>query len=162
MTNNGMARCPFHRGRHPSMKLENDRFNRADQEGKLLFMDDDMRTEALPSTNNIKSIVTMEDKIDLERKGKQSVQGLLYVRIICFGNGSLKSLHDKSYGFYRRQILLTTKERPADRNARTYQVKTFNGLAQVLLQSTGDKGTATLTVEGEGLEPMTYTVACAR
>ena len=46
-------------------KLENDRFNRADQEGKLLFMDDDMRTEALPSTNNIKSIVTMEDKIDL-------------------------------------------------------------------------------------------------
>ena len=33
-------------------KLENDRFNRADQEGILLFMDDDMRTEALPSTNN--------------------------------------------------------------------------------------------------------------
>ena len=101
-------------------KLENDRFNRADQEGKLLFMDDDMRTEALPSTNNIKSIVTMEDKIDLERKGKQSVQGLLYVRIICFGNGSLKSLHDQSYGFYRRQILLTTKERPADRKDDRY------------------------------------------
>ena len=101
-------------------KLENDRFNRADQEGILLFMDDDMRTEALPSTNNIKSIVTMEDKIDLERKGKQSVQGLLYVRIICFGNGSLKSLHDQSYGFYRRQILLTTKERPADRKDDRY------------------------------------------
>ena len=101
-------------------KLENDRFNRADQEGKLLFMDDDMRTEALPSTNNIKSIVTMEDKIDLERKGKQSVQGILYVRIICFGNGSLKSLHDQSYGFYRRQILLTTKERPADRKDDRY------------------------------------------
>lgn len=49
-------------------KLENDRFNRTDQEGKLLFMDDDMRTEALPSTNNIKSIVMMEDKIDLEWK----------------------------------------------------------------------------------------------
>lgn len=85
-------------------KLENDRFNRADQEGKVLFMDDDMRTEALSSTNNIKSIVMMEDKIDLERKGKQSVQGILYVHIICFGNGSLKSLHDQSYGFYRRNF----------------------------------------------------------
>ena len=101
-------------------KLENDRFNRADQEGKLLFMDDDMRTEALPSISNIKSIVTMEDKIDLERKGKQSVQGYLYVRIICFGNGSLKSLHDQSYGFYRRQILLITKDRPADRKDDRY------------------------------------------
>ena len=95
-------------------------FNRADQEGKLLFMDDDMRTEALPSTSNIKSIVTMEDKIDLERKGKQSVQGYLYVRIICFGNGSLKSLHDQSYGFNRRQILLITKDRPADRKDDRY------------------------------------------
>ena len=101
-------------------KLENDRFNRADQEGKLLFMDDDMRMEALPSTNNIKSIVTMEDKIDLERKGKQSVQGYLFSRIIGFGNGSLKSLHDQSYGFYRRQIFLTTKDRPADRKDDRY------------------------------------------
>lgn len=101
-------------------KLENDRFNRADQEGKLLFMDDDMRMEALPSTNNIKSIVTMEDKIDLERKGKQSVQGYLFSRIIGFGNGSLKSLHDQSYGFYRRQILLTTKDRPVDRKDDRY------------------------------------------
>ena len=96
-------------------KLENDRFHRSDQEGKLLFLDDDMRMEALPSTNNIKSIVTMEDKIDLEQKGKQSRQGYLYVRIICLGNGSLKSLHDQSYGFYRRQVIITTKDRPPDR-----------------------------------------------
>lgn len=96
-------------------KLENDRFHRSDQEGKLLFLDDDMRMEALPSTNNIKSIVTMEDKIDLEQKGKQSRQGYLHVRIICLGNGSLKSLHDQSYGFYRRQVIITTKDRPPDR-----------------------------------------------
>lgn len=96
-------------------KLENDRFHRSDQEGKLLFLDDDMRMEALPSTNNIKSIVTMEDKIELEQKGKQSRQGYLHVRIICLGNGSLKSLHDQSYGFYRRQVIITTKDRPPDR-----------------------------------------------
>ena len=42
------------------------------------------------------------------------------------------------------------------------QVKTFNGLAQVLLQSTKEAGNATLTVESEGLEPMTYAVSCIR
>ena len=53
--------------------------------------------------------------MDLERKGIQSYQGQLYVRFLCFGNGSLTSLYDHSDGFYRRQLILTTKERPADR-----------------------------------------------
>ena len=53
-------------------------------------------------------------------------------------------------------------ERPTDRNARTYQVKTFNGLAQILLQSTKEAGNATLTVKGERLEPITYNISCAR
>ena len=53
--------------------------------------------------------------MDLERKGIQSYQGQLYVRFRCFGNGSLTSLYDHSDGFYRRQLILTTKERPADR-----------------------------------------------
>ena len=51
---------------------------RADLEYKLVFVDDDMKTKALPQTNNIKTIVTLEDKIDIERKGVQSVQGTLY------------------------------------------------------------------------------------
>lgn len=99
----------------PLDKLAKDKFCRADQEGKLLMVDDDMKMEAMTETNIIKSVVTMEGAMDLERKGKQSVQGVLYVRIICFGNGSLTSLYDKSDGFYRRQIVLRTKERPADR-----------------------------------------------
>ncbi len=74
-----------------------------------------MKTEALPQTNNIKTLVTLEDKIDIERKGQQSVQGTLYVRFACFGNGSLHALYDKSNGFYRRQLLLTTKEKPVGR-----------------------------------------------
>lgn len=53
--------------------------------------------------------------MDLERKSKQSVQGNLYVRFLCFGNGSLSALHDRSYGFYRRQIILTVKDVPPDR-----------------------------------------------
>ena len=53
--------------------------------------------------------------MDLERKGVQSYQSLLYVRFLCFGNGALTALHDQSDGFFRRQIVLTTRDRPADR-----------------------------------------------
>lgn len=58
------------------------------------------------------------------------------VRILGVGNG------DPAY---------RATERPADADARTYQVKAFNGLAQVLLQSTGEAGEATLTVVSENL-----------
>lgn len=53
------------------------------------------------------------------------------VRILGVGNG------DPAY---------QSTERPVDINARTYQVKAFNGLAQILLQSTGESGEGTLTV----------------
>lgn len=96
-------------------KLTSNRFCAADQEGKLLFIDDDMKMEALTDTGTLKSIVTMEDKMDLERKGQQSYQGYLYTRIMVFGNGALSSLYDKSDGFYRRQIVIRVKEKPADR-----------------------------------------------
>lgn len=103
-----MNKCPLD-------KLAKDKFCRADQEGKLLMIDDDMKMEALSETNIIKAIVTMEGTMDLERKGRQSVQGILYVRLIGFGNGTLSALYDKSDGFYRRQIVLHTREKPVDR-----------------------------------------------
>lgn len=96
-------------------KVETNKFARADLEHRLLMVDDDMKMKALEETNYIKSIVTLEDKIDIERKSQQSVQGTLYVRFIGLGNGSLSALHDRSYGFYRRQLILTTKDRPKDR-----------------------------------------------
>ena len=42
-------------------KVETNRFARADLEYKLLLIDDDMKTEALPQTNNIKTLVTLEE-----------------------------------------------------------------------------------------------------
>ena len=96
-------------------KLASDRFARADQEGMLLMLDDDMKMEALPDTNTLKVIVTLEGKIDLERKGRQSVQGDLYCRLMGLGNGSLTALHDRSDGFYRRQIVLQTRDRDKNR-----------------------------------------------
>ena len=50
------------------------------------------------------------------------------------------------------------KERPDEPDARTFRVKTFNGLAQVLLQSTGAPGTAALTVSGPGIPSADLTV----
>ena len=96
-------------------KIETNRFARADLEYMLVMVDDDMKMEALPQTNHIKSIVTLEDKIDIERKGSQSTQGVLYVRFVCFGNGGLHALYDKTDGFYRRQLLITTKDREENR-----------------------------------------------
>ena len=96
-------------------KVETNPFARADLEHQLLLVDDDMKLEALPQTNNIKSIVTAELPMDLEKKGKQSYQGQLYVRFLGLGNGTLNSLYDRSVGFFRRQIILTAKERPEGR-----------------------------------------------
>ena len=51
-------------------------------------------------------------------------------------------------------------ERPSDPKARSFTVPAFNGLAQVLLQSAGTAGKATLTVEGEGLEAAVLELNC--
>ena len=96
-------------------KISENRFARAALEHILLCVDDDMRMEALRQTNYVKSIVTAQGKMDLERKGKQSYQGWMCARLLAFSNGDLQALFDRSDGFYRRQLVLTTKEKPADR-----------------------------------------------
>lgn len=96
-------------------KIESSPFARADLEHQLLLLDDDMKLEALSQTNHLKAIITAELPMDLERKGEQSYQGDLRVRFLGLGNGNLQSLYDRSQGFYRRQIILTTKDKPAGR-----------------------------------------------
>lgn len=63
------------------------------------------------------------------------------VRILGVGNG------DPAY---------QATERPAEADARTYTVKAFNGLAQILLQSTGEAGEATLTVASDNLPETSF------
>ena len=96
-------------------KISENRFARADLEHILLCVDDDMRMEALRQTNYVKSIVTAQGKMDLERKGKQSYQGWMFARLLAFSNGDLQALYDRSDGFYRRQLVLTTREKPRGR-----------------------------------------------
>ena len=54
-----------------------------------------MRMEALRQTNYVKSIVTAQGKMDLERKGKQSYQGWMCARLLAFSNGDLQALFDR-------------------------------------------------------------------
>ena len=96
-------------------KVECNPFARADLEHLLVMVDDDLQMEALPSTNNLKSIITAEQPMDLERKGEQSYQGMLTTRFMAFGNGVLRALHDRSHGFFRRQIILSTLPKAPDR-----------------------------------------------
>ena len=97
------------------VKVSENRFARADLEHIHLLIDDDMRMEALRQTNYVKSLVTAQGRMDLEKKGKQSYQGWMFARLLAFSNGDLQSLYDRSNGFYRRQLILTTRERPPDR-----------------------------------------------
>lgn len=59
-------------------KISDNRFARADLEHIHLLVDDDMKMEALKQTNYVKSIVTAQGKMDLERKSVQSYQGWMY------------------------------------------------------------------------------------
>ena len=99
----------------PVDRLANDRFCPSEQMGKLLMIDDDLKMSALENTGMLKQIITMEGKMNLEQKNKQGFQGVMYVRILAFGNGTLAALYDKSLGFYRRQVVLYVKDKPEDR-----------------------------------------------
>ena len=96
-------------------KIETNRFAKADLEGLLVMADDDVEMRALPKSSTLKTLVTAETELDVERKSIQSYQGEIYSRFFCFGNGELTAVNDQSYGFYRRQLILRTKDVPADR-----------------------------------------------
>ena len=39
----------------------------------------------------------------------------MFARLLAFSNGDLQALYDRSDGFYRRQLVLTAREKPAGR-----------------------------------------------
>lgn len=106
-------------------RVENDKFFRYNLQNKLIMNDDDMQMTALKSTGIIKNIITAEIPIDVEAKGQQSSPALLYSRFICFGNGSPKNLYDKTKGWSRRLLILTTKPKPANRVDNPFLAENF-------------------------------------
>ncbi|MEE1039127.1 MAG: phage/plasmid primase, P4 family [Lachnospiraceae bacterium] len=115
-------------------KLAVNKFGPGDLQGKLLMVDDDMTSDALPDTGIIKSIVTMEGKSDMEKKHASSFQEVMYCRILAFSNVPLSSLYDKSEGFYRRQLIIQVKPkekcRQDDKNILDRLKKEINGITR--------------------------------
>ena len=105
--------------------LETNRFARAALENAYLFLDDDMIMDKLSETNVLKTIITNEGKMLIEKKGIQPYSANIYAKLMSFGNGSLKSLTDKSDGFFRRQIIITTKPKPENRVDDPFLVEKF-------------------------------------
>lgn len=101
-------------------KISTDRFARATLIDRLVMVDDDMSLDALPQTHVLKTLITLNGKTDVEKKGVQSYLAPLHARFLGFSNGTLSALYDRSHGFYRRLILLKTKDRPKDREDQPY------------------------------------------
>ena len=91
------------------------RFNKVKLVGRLCMIDDDMDMSALEKTDFLKQLITAEIPLEIEPKGQPAFQALLYTRIIAFGNAPISALYDRSYGFFRRQIILTAKPVPKSR-----------------------------------------------
>ena len=57
-------------------KVETSPFARADLEHELVMLDDDMKLEALPQTNNIKAIITAELPMDWRRRDSRAIKAI--------------------------------------------------------------------------------------
>lgn len=95
--------------------LENNKYAMVTIENKLLFIDDDLSTDGLKDTKNIKRIVTADGKLQVEGKFQPIREAHIYCRLLAFGNFALKALYDTSEGFFRRQIVINVKPKPEDR-----------------------------------------------
>ncbi len=116
--NEAMIEAKLHR-------VGTDRFFTANLVDKLICLDDDMEMAALTNTSELKKLITAEIAVDVERKGQQSFQKKLYSRFIAFSNGSPKALYDKSDGFTRRLLILTTKPKPENRKDDPFLAEKF-------------------------------------
>lgn len=92
-------------------KLKNiqERFGLSGLEGKLVFVDDDITSEAFRATDVLKEVITANKPVNIERKGVDSYAGTVYARFLCCGNNFASALYDNSDGFFRRQMLLLTR-----------------------------------------------------
>lgn len=95
--------------------LSRDKFRRGNLVGKTVLIDDDMSFDAIRDTSFLKSLVTAETSISVEKKNQQAIQVKLCARGIVFSNGNPTSLYDKTDGWHRRLIVLNTKPVPKDR-----------------------------------------------
>jgi len=123
---NGMCHCPFHEDRHPSMKLNKRYFycfgcgatgDVIDLVARLFGLNSYEAAQKLAQDFGIDpdkppAAIALPKP---ERPQLKAYQGWMCARLLAFSNGDLQALFDRSDGFYRRQLVLTTKDKPAGR-----------------------------------------------
>jgi len=78
--------------------------------------------------------VSAEAKLDFELQGRPEVPPGTFNAGFCgFGNGALTSLYALSNGFFRRQLILTIKDKPADRTDDPFLVEQINAELKIIL-----------------------------
>ncbi|MBP3854428.1 MAG: DNA primase [Ruminiclostridium sp.] len=115
-----------------SKRIETDRFFMYNLRDKLLLVDDDLNWKYLSTTGTLKTLITAETPIEVEAKGIQSFQYLIYTRLLCFSNYFPRSLYDKSDGFTRRLIILTTVPKSKDRKDDPFIAERFLGEKNII------------------------------
>ncbi len=100
--------------------LSKNKFRQGNLVGKCVLVDDDMSFEGIKDTSFLKSLVTAETCISVEKKNVQAIQAKLCARAVVFSNSNPNSLYDKTDGWHRRLIVLDTKPVPPDRKPDRY------------------------------------------
>ena len=95
--------------------LEENRFASACLSNRLLFVDDDLSTNACKESEFIKKIITAEGPTRFERKGKDSWEEICRCRLLAFGNVPFSTLYDHSEGAFRRRVIVRTKPKAEGR-----------------------------------------------
>lgn len=90
-------------------------FSVATLDNKLVAVDDDAQTSAFKETGKFKILITNSDPMQVNPKGKQAYETVIYSRFIALSNQPIQALHDNTEGFFRRQILIKTKDKPKGR-----------------------------------------------
>ncbi|MFI3206722.1 MAG: phage/plasmid primase, P4 family [Clostridia bacterium] len=90
-------------------------FSVATLDNKLIAIDDDAQTSAFKETGKFKILITNSDPMLVNPKGRQAYEAVVYSRFIALSNQPIQALHDNTEGFFRRQILLKTKDKPKGR-----------------------------------------------
>lgn len=95
--------------------LLNSDFGMATLENKLVVIDDDASSEALKETSRLKTLITNNDPMQVNPKGRPAYDTIIYARLIVLSNEPIQALYDNTEGLFRRQIILKTKDKPKDR-----------------------------------------------
>lgn len=97
-------------------RIERDKYFCSSLANKLLHIDDDLSCNTLKETGVFKQLISDNDPILVEQKYQASYETVVPTKFLMFGNDVIDNLSDRSHGWFRRFIILKTKDKPVDRN----------------------------------------------